>query len=109
MFTISSANFFVATIIAELFIAIMYVRNSSGYMSFQDIWNLSWKRVLSGIIMCLSVYLYGRIETVPIFIKIISQIVLGIILYSMMLLLLRDKMIYELIKEIKGLIGKIKR
>ncbi|MCH5303737.1 MAG: oligosaccharide flippase family protein, partial [Ruminococcus sp.] len=55
-----------SSLIAEGFITYVYVRKSNGYMTFKDIFNLSWKRVLAGAVMCFCVMIAGNFFTLSI-------------------------------------------
>lgn len=98
----------IATIIAESTISILYLLNSNGYMSFGKLFKLGWKKVLSGIIMLILVYLMGIIPLSE-YIILIIQIISGIIIYILVLLLLKDNFVCEFIRNLLNKVKVLKK
>lgn len=88
----------IASVIAEIIIAVVYVNMSTGYMTWKQLWNYSWKRLIAGMIMFFVISLLGQYLTMPDVVIIVVQVMCGVILYGVLLLLLKDSMIRELIK-----------
>ena len=99
----------IASVIAELVISVLYVHMSGEYMSGRLILNLSWRRVLVGLIMLIVVlvlgkYLpFGNIETV------IVQIGAGVAVYFGLLFCMKDSMVWELINTALKVLKKGER
>lgn len=90
-----------ATLIAETVISILYVHYSEGYMNLATIIKLASKKLLAGVIMTMVViwlgnYLHGNITLV-----IFAQIFVGLIVYGLILLILKDESTTKLINIIK--------
>ncbi len=86
----------IASIVAELTIAVIYVCLCSGYTTWRDLWNRSYKRIVAGFAMMVVVIMLGKISNASNLIIVFLQIALGALLYAGVLLLEKDKMIYEL-------------
>lgn len=87
----------VASVIAELTIAVIYVSMSAGYITWRQLAAFSWKRLIAGIIMCGFVICSGRLLNLSSFAVIIIQVAVGVASYGVVLLILKDKMLNELI------------
>lgn len=87
----------VASVIAEMSITFLYVRMSDNYLNWSIIYRLSWKRIFAGIIMFAIVRLLGTVDADALA-KISIQIFAGALVYGTVLLLLRDKLLNELIR-----------
>ena len=91
----------VASVLAELVIEFLYIRNSAGYCSFQKLFVSSRKKIVAGLVMATFVYFIGKIQ-LNIFARVILQIVFGGATYVALLVLLKDdvsKIIIGLIKH----------
>ncbi len=101
----------VASVIAELVITILYIKNCNGFLKIKDILSLLWKRIIAGTIMAIIVFLVGAIQINSISI-IFLQVFIGILVYVILLKTMRDKMLEELISiaicKIKGIFMKIR-
>ncbi len=87
----------VASVVAELTITVLYVAKCDGYISPLMLVRLSWKRLLSGGVMYLAIYVFGRLCPAGDIVVLIWQVVLGVCVYFVLLCLLRDDMLLELI------------
>ena len=100
----------VASIIAELVITVLYVAMSNGYMNVRIIFRHSWKRVIAGAIMCAAVFVLGELLPAHAIMKIVIQVICGAGIYLILLLLMRDYMMKDLMKEILNKIrSRLKR
>ncbi len=84
-----------ASIVAELVITSLYIRNCENYIKIMDILNMLWRRIAAGIPMAIAVYMFGRINGNSVVILAI-QIVMGFIIYGLILTLLKDDIMLEL-------------
>ncbi len=96
----------VASIAAELVVAILHVKNCNKYLTVSTLIKLSYKRLTAGTIMCISVAMIGNVINASGIITVIIQVISGIILYGVLLMLLRDSMVFELLGIIKIRIQK---
>ena len=88
----------VASIIAELTITVLYIRNCEGYVTPLLLCKCGIKKIISGLIMMSVVMVVGNILEVNLFIKLGLQVLSGILTYFCMLLLLRDHWCIDMIK-----------
>lgn len=95
----------IATVIAELTITMLYVRNSNNYMSLKLLIQIGWKKIISGIIMFIIVFHLGKLINISELMIIVIQIIVGMAIYILGLFILRDKWtvkyIYSLIDRIR--------
>ena len=96
----------VASIAAELVIAILHIKNCNKYLTVSTLLKLSHKRLIAGMIMCVSVSVIGDVVNASGIISVITQIISGIIIYGVFLMLLKDSMIFELLEIIKSRVQK---
>ena len=91
----------IGSIVAELFITILYVQLSCGYMTWGIIWRDSWKRITVGAVMCAAVYYYGVLSPLSTFLTVLVQFFIGVAVYLGLMSLLKDPILFELF-EIAG-------
>lgn len=92
----------IATIAAEGFTTVLYVNNCRGYLTWKTIWACFRKRFLAGAIMCVVVMLVGRAPLDSNILKLLLQIISGVVIYIVVLYLAKDAML----KEMLGIGGK---
>lgn len=99
----------IASVIAEIVIAIIYVQMSSGYMTWGKLWEFSWKRIIAGTLMYLVIIVIGQNILVNEIITVIIQVVLGLVIYCLLLFIFDDKMLKEMyntgMRKIKKMAG----
>ena len=98
----------IASIIAELVITVLYVKMSNGYMTAAILWKYAWKRILAGIIMCMSVFGIGRFVKWNGILVLAIQVVAGACIYIVVLLALKDSFLKDILLEFKGKLAKKK-
>lgn len=96
----------IASNIAELAITVMYVVNCNGYLTFGNIINFSWKRLIAGIIMCVLVIFIGKLGVAGRAVTLVIQLAAGVCIYIVLLILFRDNMLFEMFRMIKRKISK---
>lgn len=85
-----------SSIVAEIIITYLYIKNCENYIKVRDIMSMIWRRIFAGISMCIMIYLIGEVQwNSPIIL--IIQIITGIFIYGVILLLLKDDVVSELI------------
>lgn len=94
-----SAGAIVSSLIAEFVIALLYLKNCDGYLHFTNIISLSYKKIVSGFLM------FIVIAMTPVFTgeKLIDLIVsagIGVVLYFVSLVVLRDSCILYIAKQV---------
>ena len=87
----------IASIIAESVISLLYVRMSGEYMSGKILLKLSWKRILSGLIMLTFVLILGKYLLYGNLVVAAIQVAVGVAVYFGLLLLMKDNLLRELI------------
>ncbi len=86
-----------ASIIAELTITILYMVNCADYMTVKMLIGYSWKRLVSGVIMLAAIAAFGYFCPASAILVLILQVIIGVCLYFVILLLLKDQMLIELL------------
>lgn len=94
-----SAGAIVATIIAELTITVLYLKNCNGFLSSKDLIKLSYKKIIAGFIMFLSIFIISKLE-VNVYLMLGLQIGFGTIIYVLCLIMMRDKFIFETLRNL---------
>lgn len=80
----------IATVVAELTITVLYVRNSNNYMSLKLLVQIGWKKIIAGICMLAVVYKMGALFITEI-VVILVQVCIGVGVYILVLYLLKDR------------------
>ncbi len=94
----------IATIIAELTITLLYLKNCNNFYNIKSLVETSWKKIISAIIMLVCIVGINFIN-LNLIIKMSIQIVIGSAVYIISLLLLKDDLVIDTIKNI---LSKIK-
>lgn len=94
-----SAGATVASIIAELTISVLYLRNANGYLNAQYIFQVLWKKIIAGGVMLLVMYDLSMLSNIG-FLSLIFQFVGGSLIYVFILWLLKDSSLQLLYKVI---------
>lgn len=88
----------VASIAAELIITVLYVHSCNGFITLKFIWKTAWKRGVAGAFMLVTVVLTGHVLKISSVAVVAVQVGIGVFVYSIILLFLRDSMLLELIE-----------
>ena len=102
-FNVSGAT--IASIVAECVISIIYVHMSKKFVSWRQIWNIAWKKLLAGFVMFWAVWILERGHQGSIEISMV-QVGIGAIVYAIMLIVLRDEFILEALAMMKRKVQK---
>ncbi len=97
-----------ASIAAESVITIIYVNMSAGFLTWKKIVELSYKRIIAGIPMCLAVFALGKTLNMSHIVVVLLQVMIGASIYGTILLIEKDNMIYELIDIVKNYLKRIR-
>lgn len=90
----------IASLAAECVITTIYVHMSKGFVSWSQIWSIAQKKLLAGLVMFIALFFVGRSYYGSIGIS-IAQVILGAIVYTIMLIMFRDKFILDILASIK--------
>ena len=97
----------IASIIGELTIMILgflYLEKTEQYKA-KDIFKISYKYIISGVMMCAAILLLSRYLANSL-LQICIVIAMGVLVYSVGLILLKDNMILEIIEIMKNNVKK---
>lgn len=95
-----------ASIIAELVITALYLRSCDGYMTMRMLWSQMWKRILAGFAMLIAVIAVGNRMSIAPAALVVVQIAIGVCVYGVILVLLKDSMLKGLIETGLGMLRK---
>lgn len=88
----------IASVFAELVITILYIHNCNQYISVRKLWGFIWKRLIAGLLMLATVLCVSNVMcSINEIAIIIIQVVVGVITYGVILLILKDNMLFELL------------
>lgn len=96
----------IGTIAAELTISVLYVAKCNGYMTLDIIWENSYKRLMSGLLMLMSIVAFKNFFVGNSFLALTLEMLLGITVYFASLFVMKDRVIDELMKRVRGRIEK---
>lgn len=96
----ASAGATIASIIAELTISILYLKNSNGYLTAKYIFKILWKKIIAGGVMCLVMFDLSMISHIGI-LSLLIQVIGGSIIYIFILWLLKDSSLNLLFRFVR--------
>lgn len=88
----------IASVVAESVISILYVKFSCGYGNVAMLFKTGWKKMIMGVVMFIVVYMMNGIHLNS-FIVIFLQIIVGIAVYLLGLILLKDAWLLDIISK----------
>ena len=91
---IKSIGAAIASIFAELIIFILYVYMTDKFVTWKEIFKISYKKFIAGIVMLIVILFIGNICNATMITTII-QITVGAIIYAITMLLLKDEFVLE--------------
>lgn len=83
------------SILAELTISGLYLVNSNGFLTFTQIFKCSYKRFFAGCLMLITIKIFENEYGLG-FLNLCIEILIGIIIYFVTLLLLKDKLLIDM-------------
>lgn len=89
----------IGTLLAELFIACLYVYNCNGFLRLGQILNKVWKRLIAGGCMLVAIA-FLRQAGMAAWLTILTQCVVGFLVYALVLVLIRDSFLMYIIKDV---------
>lgn len=92
----------IGSLTAELTITILYLKNCSDFMTLRQILHNSWRKFIAAVIMFAAIYLvsnYFDNNTTSVIVSTFT----GVIVYGIVLLLMRDQLVWQLVS-----IGKMR-
>lgn len=96
----------IASIAAESVIGVLYVYKAKDYLNAGFLCNELLKKGLSGLMMMLIVFVVSKYMVLGTIVSLIIQIVVGVCVYTIVLLFFKDKSVYEVFKFIKEKVKK---
>jgi O-antigen/teichoic acid export membrane protein len=81
----------IASVIAELIITLLYMAHCDGFASWFFIWKISYRKLMSGILMGATLIGFRTIINSTGFIQLAVQIGVGLVIYIASLILLKDE------------------
>ena len=90
----------IGSIIAEMSISFLYLKNCNGFLTLAQIWKNSYKRIIAGLIMVILIKLIRNILSASI-LSLIIEICSGAIVYFLILVILKDSLVIELFDNVK--------
>lgn len=84
----------ISTIIAELIITILYLKNCNGFLPIGMLFKFSYKKLLAAIIMCLSISFISKLPFNT-YIMLGLEVILGGSIYVLCLFAFKDKFIFD--------------
>lgn len=91
----------ISSVLAETLILLVQLTYIKKEMSLKMVYKNSMKYLISGLIMFLITFTIG-IYMRPTIVTTIIQVIVGVIIYGMSLIILKDKFLYEIINKIKN-------
>lgn len=106
---LQSAGAAIASIIAETVITCIFVYMCKDLVKWKDIWQRTWKRVIAALPMVAVLLAIGHLKMIAT-IQVITQIIVGTVIYFGMLFILKDTAAKEFIDNYwNRVLKKIKR
>ena len=99
---LGSVGAVIGSIAAEGLISSLYLLNCNGYLTVSNLFRMSVKRIIAGLLMSWFVLLIGKYVILDAISKSILQVASGAIIYAVVLILLKDSMLI-------GLIGRLSK
>lgn len=96
---LNSIGAVLGTLIAESTILVLYLLNCNKYLSFRIIIKSIWKKIVSAIIMCLSIIYINKFIPNHI-ISLITCLISGSLIYCLILIILKDSILLEIKEKI---------
>ena len=90
----------VASIVAESVISFLYLLNCDGFLTFRIIGLKIYKKVFAGIVMTALVSIIGCIKTEYSVIRLLVQVVIGVVTYFLALIILKDNIVIDYLRLI---------
>jgi O-antigen/teichoic acid export membrane protein len=87
-----------ASVAAELFITIRYMKNCEGFLTPLQLKAFSVKRIPAGAVMAAVVWLLGKLPFNSVVLLLI-QVVSGVLIYGLLLIFLKDRLVFELLSQ----------
>ncbi len=104
-----SAGAVVGSVVSELVITILYLKNCDGYLYLTDVLKMTWKKLIAGGVMLFGLIFVSNYLK-PVFTHVVLSVAAGIVVYFLLLLLLRDNILFTFLKQGKEKVkGVLKR
>ena len=94
----------IATVLSQLVVDLLQIRNIKNEVSFLELIKLSLKYLISGIVMFLVCLIVKQFIKDNIVISLVVQIMVGVVVYFGTLIMLKDKFLFEVINRGRNII-----
>lgn len=91
----------IGSIGAELIITILFVRFDNGYVNWKDLFCVSWKKILAGLVMLIGISAFKNWLTLDGVIGLFLYVIWGAAIYILILYVLKDESIKQAVQIIK--------
>ena len=98
---LGSTGAVMGSIVAEVTISLLYIGHCGDYMTVDQIWRCSYKRILAGMVMLAAIRLVS-IFPMGAILLLGLEIVCGMCVYFVALIILKDSMVFDLYGILKG-------
>lgn len=99
---LSAKGAVIGSIIAEAIITYMFVKYDNGIVLWKEIFNHSYKKIIAGILMLISIWMIGDISNLCGIGYLLVTVPLGIIVYIFVLCILKDSVLSLLLGVLKS-------
>lgn len=90
----------IASIIAELTITILYMKNCNKIITYRKLFDIAWKKIIAGVAMFIITWkVQHYLNFKPLF-ELLLQIMIAIVVYFGILLIMRDKWLLGILQSI---------
>lgn len=108
----ASAGAVVGSVVSEILISALYLKNCDGYLTLKDLVRMGWKKLIAGCLMLLFLLWRGG-ACEPVALDVVLLVAQGVIVYFVVLLILRDSVLLTALKaglgKVKGILSKGKK
>ena len=88
----------IGSIGAELIITILFVHFDDRYVTWKDVFLISWKKMLAGLVMLICLNAINSFINFNVVLAIMFKVTIGISVYSLVLFILQDDVITYMTK-----------
>lgn len=96
----------IATIVAESTISFLYINASNGMYTFKELVHYSWKKIVAGIFMLVSISFMDTLFNNGI-VALFVEVIAGVLIYCGVLYLLKDSFLFEVLNRLMNVKNKL--
>ncbi len=91
----------IGSLVAEMVISGLYLKNCDSFLTMRQLIIISWKKMIAGILMLIVIFVINNWQC-SVTIRLFGQIGIGVIVYVLVLLILKDSFVRYLINMFKS-------